>query len=146
MKGILLGFALVAASALLHATSMVVIGEWLGKRRTGFESHVSVKLLSIRLSGIFGIVLLLHLAEITLWAIIFHSLGLLNGFATSLKFSFGSYTTNSAPDVQLPVEWELLGQLESITGALLIGLSTAFLFFVIQKVFEIRQILRGKKS
>lgn len=146
MKGILLGFVLVAACALIHATSMVVIGERLVKGRPGIEGRLRVTPLSIRLSAVFGIVILLHLAEITLWAIIYHSLGLLNGFQVSLDFSFGSYTTNSASGIQLPLEWKLLGQLESIAGPLLIGLSTAFLFFVIHKVFEIRQIARGTEG
>jgi len=146
VKGMLLGLVLVAACGLIHVTSMVVIGEWLIKKRVGIEKKgLIVWPLPTLLSAIFGVVIFLHLAEITLWAIVYHSLGLLNGFGTSLSFSLGSYTTEGTPRIELPEEWKLLGQLESIAGALLIGLSTAFLFFVIHKAFEIRQIAHGKE-
>lgn len=98
------------------------------------------RITSIILSAVFAITILLHFAEITIWAIPYYSLGLLNDFLTSLEFSLGSYTTNSARGIQLPLEWRLLGQFEAFAGALLVGLSTAFLFLVIHKMFEIRQM------
>lgn len=146
VKGILLGFLLVAACALIHTTSMVLIAESLIKRRQYFAENHDARITAIVLSSVFGIIILLHFAEVTIWAIAYYSLGLFNDFLTSLDFSFGSYTTNSAPGIQLPVEWKLLGQLESIAGALLVGLSTAFLFFLIHKLFEMRHAASQKKG
>ena len=135
-----------AACALVHTTSMVIIAESLIKRRHDFAEHRDARITAIVLSAVFGIVILLHFAEVMIWAITYYSLGLFNDFLTSLDFSFGSYTTNSAPDIQLPVEWKLLGQIESIAGALLYGLSTAFLFLLIHKMFEIRHAASQKKG
>lgn len=94
----------------------------------------------------FGMIILLHLAEITIWAITYESLGLLNDFRTSLEFSLGSYTTNGTLGIQLPGGWKVLGQLESLAGLLLVGLSTAFLFFVIHKMFDISRTARETGS
>ena len=125
---------------------MALIAQWLIKRRQDFTEHPGVRITSIILSSIFAIVILLHFAEITIWAITYYSLGLLSDFRSSLDFSLGNYTTNGAPSIQLPFEWRLLGQFEAINGALLVGLSTAFLFFLIQKLFEIRHTPSQKKS
>jgi hypothetical protein len=135
---------LVAVCALIHTTSMVFTGEWLLKRLHSIERHPSVRVHSILLSSVFTIILVLHLGEMILWAVVYDELGLLNDLRTSLDFSVGSYTTNSAPGIQLPGMWRLLGQLESIAGPLLVGLSTAFLFIVIRKLFESRQIAHEK--
>lgn len=146
MKGILLGFILVAVCALIHATSIVLIGEWLIKRLHRIGEVPSVRTYSVLLTSVFGIIILLHLAEVTLWAATYDSLGLLSDFGTSFDFSLGSYTTNSEPGIHLPLAWQRLGQFESIAGPLVVGLSTAFLFLVIRKLFEIRQIAHGKDN
>lgn len=145
MKGILLGFLLVAVCALMHAISMVLIGDWLIRRLQKTEGRPSVRDYSILLSSVFATIILLHLAEITVWAISYDSLGLLSDFRTSLDFSLGNYTTNGAPGIQLPSAWRLLGQLEAITGALLFGLSTAFLFLMLHRMFELRHMTSQKK-
>jgi hypothetical protein len=146
VRGILLGFALLAVCALIHATSMVLIAEWLIKRRQVFAERHGARSTWIILSSVFALIILLHFAEVAFWAITYYSLGLFNDFLTSLEFSLGSYTTNSAPGILLPAAWRLLGQFEAIAGALLVGLSTAFLFLVVHKMFEIRQQASQKKG
>jgi len=131
--------------ALIHTTSIIFIADWLIKRRTDIAEHHGARMTSIILTSVFALIILLHFAEVSIWAITYYSLGLLNDFLTSFEFSLGSYTTNSAPGIQLPAEWRLLGQFEAIVGALLFGLSTAFLFLLIHKIFEIRHMASEKK-
>ena len=139
MKGILLGFVIVAVCALIHAASLVFIGEFLIKRSRKIKGQLSIRIYVVLLVSIFAMILLLHLAEITLWAVIYQQLGLLNDFRAAFDFSVGSYTTNSASGIPLPGAWKLLGQIESISGPLLVGLSTAFLFLVFRRLFELRE-------
>lgn len=80
MKGILLGLMLVAVCVLIHATCMVLIAEGLIKRRQKTEGHPSVGVSSILLRSVFAIIMLLHLAEATIWAITYYSMGLFNDF------------------------------------------------------------------
>jgi hypothetical protein len=49
----------------------------------------------------------------------------------------GSYTT-SGSDIVLPARWKLLGPLEAVCGMLMFGLSTAFIFAVIQRLIHAR--------
>lgn len=51
----------------------------------------------------------------------------------SVLFSLGAMTTYGSSDL-LPAHWRLMGALEALNGILLIGLSTAFLFSMIQEV------------
>jgi hypothetical protein len=139
LKGILIGLVLVALCALIHAICMFLIGEFLIKRLRKLEGNPSAHIHPILLSSVFAMILLLHLGEITLWAVVYNLLGLFSDFKTSFDFSVGSYSTNSVVGIQLPGDWKLLGQLESIAGPLLGGLSTAFLFLVLRRLFEIRR-------
>jgi hypothetical protein len=138
MKGIVLGFVLLSACALIHAGCMVGIGEPLRKARQTLNRPIGVSALSLMLGAVFVAIILLHLAEITVWAVVYDRLDLLNSFEASFDFSIGAYTCNSPPGIQLSNEWKRLGQLESLAGLLLVGLSTAFLFLAMRKMFEMR--------
>lgn len=146
LKGLFLGFILLAVCALIHATSIVLLSEWLLKRWQYFVEHPGARITSITLGLVFALIILIHFAEINIWAITYYSLGLLSDFRTALEFSMGSYTTNGSLGIQLPVAWRLLGQFEAITGALLVGLSTAFLFLLVHKMFDIRHIASQKRK
>jgi len=138
VKGILLGFVLLAACALIHTAGMVSVGEWLRKRRQKINGQVGVMTSSLVLSSTFVAIVLTHLVEIVLWAVVYERLDLLHGFDASFDFSIGAYTCNSPAGIQLPADWKRLGQLESLAGLLLVGLSTAFLFLALRKMFEMR--------
>ena len=64
--------------------------------------------------------------------------GLFSDYETAFYFSLGSYTTIGYGDVLLPQRWRLLGGLEGISGVLLCGLSTAFIFAIVNGLFQIR--------
>ena len=146
MKDILLGFLLLIVCASIHVTSMFGISEWLRRRWQRIQGPVGARAFSTLFGAGFGMIILLHLAEIFIWAITYECLGLLNDFRTSFEFSLGTYTTNGTAGIQLPSGWGVLGQLESLAGLLLVGLSTAFLFLVIHKMFDVRRTARETES
>jgi hypothetical protein len=83
--------------------------------------------------------LLLHLFEMTIWAIGFVIVGMLPNFETALYFSLKSYTTVGYGDV-LPLQsWRLVGPIEAAVGVLMLGLSTGFLVAAVQKIFADRR-------
>jgi len=61
----------------------------------------------------------------------------------ALYFSLVSFTTLGYGDVTLGPRWELLGPMEAMAGITVIGLTTALLFAVIQRSW---QIGHGTKS
>jgi hypothetical protein len=78
-----------------------------------------------------------HLAEIALWAFALDVSGAVANISAAVFSSAGSYTT-SGSDIVLPEKWKLLGPLEAVCGMLMFGLSTAFIFAVIQRLIHAR--------
>jgi len=77
---------------------------------------------------------LLHLAEIAVWALFYWWQKCLPDAESSFYFSGVTYTTLGYGDLVLPQEWRLLGPVEGLTGILMCGLSTGFFFAVLSKL------------
>ena len=77
--------------------------------------------------------LLLHLAEISVWALFYWWQQCLPDAESSFYFSGVTYTTVGYGDLVLPHAWRLLGPVEGLTGILMCGLSTGFFFAVVNK-------------
>ena len=82
-----------------------------------------------------GWLVLLHLAEIAVWALFYWWQKCLPDAESSFYFSGITYTTVGYGDLVLPKEWRLLGPVEGLTGILMCGLSTGFFFAVVSKFF-----------
>ena len=82
--------------------------------------------------------LLLHLAEIAVWALFYWWQQCLPDAESSFYFSGVTYTTVGYGDLVLPQEWRLLGPVEGLTGILMCGLSTGFFFAVVSKFLAAR--------
>ena len=52
-----------------------------------------------------------------------------------MEFSLGAMTTFGVETVHLGPGWQLMGPLEALSGWILFGLTTAFLFTIIRKVW-----------
>jgi hypothetical protein len=78
-----------------------------------------------------------HLAEIVLWAFTLDASGAVPDFSAAIYSSAGSYTT-SGSDVVLPRQWKLLGPFEAVDGMLMFGVSTAFIFAVVNRLINAR--------
>ena len=57
---------------------------------------------------------------------------------SSFDFSGVTYATIGYGDLVLPKEWRLFGPVEGLTGILMCGLSTAFLFATLSRVYRVR--------
>ena len=116
------------------------------EQKAGWMRH------TILLIMVFSGIMFLHIIETNLWAGFYYGRGLFNDFETSLYFSLTSYTTIGYGDVLLPQRWRLLGAIEGISGVLLCGISTAFIFAVISAMLQIQQrnlvkyVLKPQKS
>ncbi|WP_295406666.1 ion channel [uncultured Thiocystis sp.] len=86
--------------------------------------------------GCFVVLLFAHLAEAMAWGLLLWRAGLAPSFSEGVYFSATSMTALGYGDVVLPPPWRLLGPLAAISGLLMFGCSTAFLFVVIQAVWE----------
>lgn len=131
-------FALVAVCVVIHTAGVVILAEWLLGRREAFERRPDMTRFTLMLMMVFAIIILLHLLETAIWAAFYQRQGLFPDYETSLYFSLKSYSTVGYGDVLLPQRWRLLGCVEAISGVLLCGLSTAFIFVIVNALVQIR--------
>ena len=63
--------------------------------------------------------------------------GAVPDIGAAIYSSAGSYTT-SGSDIVLPPQWRLLGPFEAVDGMLMFGVSTAFIFAVVNRLIHAR--------
>jgi hypothetical protein len=74
----------------------------------------------------------LHGLEIILWALVYWRSGALSSFADAILYSMDTMATRGASGLELRQQWRMLGAIEAVDGVLLFGISTAFIFAVMQ--------------
>ena len=77
----------------------------------------------------------LHALDAAIWAAAYRLLGTMPDYRSAMLYSLNAMTSYGHTNLELEHQWQLMGALEALNGALLFGLSTAFLFGVIQKVW-----------
>ena len=90
----------------------------------------------ILLLGCFFALLSAHLAEAAVWGLFLRWTKLLPTVTDGVYFTAASMTTLGYGDILLKYPWRHLGTLIAITGVLMFGCSTAFLFVVLQSVWQ----------
>jgi hypothetical protein len=83
-------------------------------------------------------IVLLHLLEISVWAVVYVWDGAIGDLQTAFYFSAVTYTTTGYGDVLLPHDWRFAGGVEALTGILMSGWSTAFFFAIVSTLHEQR--------
>ena len=135
---IAIAVVIVFVCLLLHVAGILVMAEWLLQRRQYFERSRARMHFSILMIALISGIMLLHVAESSMWATFYCTSELFPDFETSLYFSLVSYTAIGYGDVVLPQNWRLLGALQGVSGVLLCGLSTAFIFAIMNAIFKAR--------
>lgn len=138
--------AIVGICLIVHVAGILLMAEWLFHRREELERTASSKQIAGLIGALFAGILFLHIVQTSLWAGFYYVQGLFSDFETSLYFSMVSFTTLGYGDVLLPRRWRLLGVIEGFSGVLLCGVSTAFIFAVMNAVFQFRLRRRSNQS
>ena len=127
-----LAWCSMALCVALHAGGVTWALRWL-RRRPALVGLWPWTGLFIRLAWW---IVLLHLVEIAIWALVYRWGGALADVHTALYFSAVTYTTTGYGDVTLPREWHLVGGVEALTGILMCGWSTGFFFAIVNRMAE----------
>src|SRR5262245_20731121 len=135
MRLALLALALVAACVILQIAGMLLLIRWITRVRQVVESP-SVRRRGGLLLGVFVCIVLLHLFQIGLWAVVFWRAHELPNLETAVYFSITTYTTVGFGDVVLGPGWRVLAGVEGLTGLVLVGWSTAFVFAIVNRMYE----------
>jgi len=75
-----------------------------------------------------------HLIEASLFAGFYFFVDAFKDWNTSFYFSLVSYATVGYGDVTLPEHWRLIGGVEGLVGALMVGWSVAVLVAILQRL------------
>jgi hypothetical protein len=119
-----------ALVAMAHAMTRIKLHDRLERQML---SQSAASLIVICVIGLAGVGLAaLHGVEAMIWAVAYLGFGALDSPMDAMFYSLDCMTTRGASDLKLETHWRMLGALEAVDGMLLFGLSTAFLFAVIQ--------------
>jgi hypothetical protein len=122
---------------LLHTLSLVLMNG----RVTLFSNKIAkYRMHSFASILVMGIAVLsatvLHGIEAMIWAGAFRMLGALPDSKSAMLYSLNAMTSYGHENLHLEPQWRLMGALEALNGLILFGLTTAFLFTIIQKVWR----------
>jgi len=76
--------------------------------------------------------ILIHLAEISVWGLFYFWQGCLPDVQSAIYFSGGAYTTVGG-SLALPEPWRMFAPLEALTGALMFALSGGLFFAIVSR-------------
>jgi hypothetical protein len=131
------GLSLIALTIIIHATGIAFMAILAHRIRDRLQSEGALwhaLMITIGLIGSVGLLLAaLHGIEAGIWAKVYWWLGALGSPGEALLSSVDSITTWGASGLMLEPGWRMMGALEAADGMLLFGISTAFIFGVMQR-------------
>jgi hypothetical protein len=134
-----LGLPLIVLTVVVHVFGLLVIDGSIARIDTDFAArrgYVGMFVVIIGLTSLSAA--LLHGIEGAIWAIAYRLVGALPDNADATLYSLGAMTTYGHANLDLEKRWQVMGTLEALDGMLLFGLTTAFLFAIIQRVRGLR--------
>ena len=133
LSKLLIAWCLMALCVAIHASGVTSALHWLRRQTGSAQGFWRSTWLFI---GLAGWMILFHLIEIILWALIYVSKDAMPDLPSAVYFSAVTYTTTGYGDLVLPEAWRLVGAVEALTGILMCGLSTGFFFAVVSRMLE----------
>jgi hypothetical protein len=112
--------------ALIREQVVLPLSVRLGRHRTSFR-------LAALMALVVMLVTFLHAIEAGAWALAYVALGARADFASAMLYSLSAMTTFGHAEIFLAAHWRLMGAIEALNGVMLFGLTTAFLFAVLQR-------------
>ena len=136
------GLSLIALTIAIHAMGVVMMAiVGLGIRVRLETRNLGLRHVILIVTGGVGAVGLLlavlHGIEAAIWAAAYVWLGALDSLTDAILYSLDSMTTRGASGLTLAPRWQMMGALEAADGMLLFGISTAYIFAVMQVYWPI---------
>jgi hypothetical protein len=126
---------LIVITVIFHVVGLVFINERAILAKNYLKKNHGFLLSFAPIMGVGALwVTLLHAIEGGIWAGMYWFLGALPDGRAALLYSLGAMTTYGHASAYLAPHWQLMGTLEALNGVILFGLTTAFLFNMIQEV------------
>ena len=130
------GFPLIVLTVVIH-----VLGLGLVNRRARLISNSMMSrrhptfMRVVAMSVTIWLACSLHALEAAIWAGAYRLLGALPDYESAMLYSLSAITSYGHVNLYLDQHWRLMGALEALNGWLLFGLTTAFLFGIVNKLW-----------
>ena len=147
-----LGLALTVLTIAIHTTAVVLMAFGLETRiRVQVDRHEpdrarAISTVIVRIGAVALMLAALHGLEGMLWALAYWWLGALGSFGEASVYALSTMTTFEIPGLTLPSRFQMISALEAVNGVLLFGISTAFLFAVIQVHWQLLSHRRQRSN
>lgn len=131
---------LLAITIAVHVTGIVIIASLIERIIAKLPkldvTHLGTSITSITLIVIVALWLaVLHGIECFVWAVAYLHLGAFSFSADAALYSVDSMITRGASGFELDKQWRMMGATEGGDGVLLFGISTAFLFYAMLRIW-----------
>ena len=137
------GLSLIPLTIAMHGAGIILMALAGVSIRARIErqNHLTLRrvaAIQIGLIGTVGLLLAaLHGVEAALWAAAYWWLGALSSPTDAILYSVDSMSTLGASGLTLEPHWRMMGALEGMDGMLLFGISTAYIFAIMQAYWSL---------
>jgi len=129
---------LIVATVVFHVLGLGLFNEkFVSRMERAVAGRHSTAIFGAAMSATVLLATILHGIEAAMWAVAYQLLGALADVKSAMLYSLSSMTTYGHANVYLQPHWRLMGALEALNGIILFGLTTAFLFSTIQRVWPL---------
>jgi hypothetical protein len=137
---------LIILNVIIHVLGLGFINEWVVKALTGTVERRRFMFMFVLVMGCTaGLATILHGFEAILWAAAYRLLGALPDMRSAMLYSLSAMTSYGHAALFLERRWQLMGALQALNGMMLFGLTTAFLFKMIQDVWPLGSRLHRRQ-
>ena len=131
------GLSLIVLTMTIHAAAVLIVALGTTRIRVQWETRslhewnlIAIQICATALIGL--LLAVLHGIECVIWAAAYLWVGVLDSPTDALLYSIDSMATLGASGLTLQRPWQLMGGLEAVNGMILFGVSTAYVFAVMQ--------------
>jgi hypothetical protein len=129
---------LIVLNVVIHVLGLGLINERVVRGLTGaMDRRHFTAAFTVVMGATALLATILHGIEGTIWAAAYRLLGAVPDNKSAMLYSLSAITSYGHANIFLEPRWQMMGALEALNGMLLFGLTTAFLFAMIQEVWPI---------
>ncbi|HSY35404.1 MAG TPA: hypothetical protein VK814_06605 [Acidobacteriaceae bacterium] len=128
---------LIVLTVLFHSFALRIVNNGVDsmlKANGGKAFRQMVSIIAVGGPALFATVA--HGLEAWLWGLAYLLSGAVSDQKAAMEYSLGAMTTFGTSPLRLGSGWQLMGPLEALNGWILFGLTTAFLFTIVRKVWS----------
>ncbi len=128
------GLPLIVVNVVIHVIGLGLIGQRMDRITGGgvVRRHPTAGFVVV-MGATTLLVTMMHAIETAIWAVAYRILNALPDNRTAMLYSLNAITSYGHESLGLEEHWQLMGAIEALNGWLLFGLTTAFLFGVLEK-------------